>query len=392
MISTSVIVPVHNGERHLNSLLESLTKQSLSEKWEIVAVDNGSSDGSVAILERYKDRLPLTVIHASERHNPSFARNAGARVARGRFLLFVDADDALAAGYVEHMTRALADHELVTSRVDSTSLNPEWVFLATASRGKPSQSESSSPSSGPPVSTSESIAAITRGSAVLGGVLGVRGHRLLVEGVQGRTAPPPGSRCDLPVSIPRLSDRPVQAGSELGPRQRASLRDLSLRGHARAKLERHAARLEDHWPGVIGLARRGISCPGSCATRLLRRASEGQPALRRALFVTRLVGHRSLRLRAMTVMGQVGKIRIGHLARRTVHHEPASFQQERPIAERCDDVRVVADDDCTVPPRAQLSIAILAALPETRIANRQNFVEHQHLSNRLERDGVGEPR
>jgi glycosyltransferase involved in cell wall biosynthesis len=48
VISTSVIVPVHNGERHLNSLLESLTKQSLSEKWETVAVDNGSSDGSVA--------------------------------------------------------------------------------------------------------------------------------------------------------------------------------------------------------------------------------------------------------------------------------------------------------------------------------------------------------
>ena len=138
MISTSVIVPVHNGERHLNSLLESLTKQSVSEKWETVAVDNGSSDGSVAILERYKDRLPLTVIHASERHNPSFARNAGARVARGRFLLFVDADDALAAGYVEHMTRALADHELVTSRVDSTTLNPEWVFLA---HGEPWQAE-----------------------------------------------------------------------------------------------------------------------------------------------------------------------------------------------------------------------------------------------------------
>jgi glycosyltransferase involved in cell wall biosynthesis len=138
VISTSVIVPVHNGERHLTSLLESLTKQSLSEKWEAVAVDNGSSDGSVAILERYKDRLPLTVIHASERHNPSFARNAGARVARGRFFLFVDADDALAAGYVEHMTRALADHEWVTSRVDSTSLNPEWVFLA---HGEPWQAE-----------------------------------------------------------------------------------------------------------------------------------------------------------------------------------------------------------------------------------------------------------
>jgi glycosyltransferase involved in cell wall biosynthesis len=138
VISTSVIVPVHNGERHLTSLLESLTNQSMSESWETVAVDNGSSDGSIAILERYKDRLPLTVIHASERHNPSFARNAGARVARGRFFLFVDADDALSAGYVEHMTRALAEHELVTSRVDSTILNPEWVFLA---HGEPWQAE-----------------------------------------------------------------------------------------------------------------------------------------------------------------------------------------------------------------------------------------------------------
>ena len=90
-----------------------------------MAVDNGSSDGSVAILERYKDRLPLTVIHASERHNPSFARNAGARVARGRFLLFVDADDALAAGYVEHMTRALADQDCASTwfAMPSTSID-----------------------------------------------------------------------------------------------------------------------------------------------------------------------------------------------------------------------------------------------------------------------------
>ena len=56
-----------------------LTKQSLSESWETVAVDNGSSDGSVAILERYKDRLPLTVIDASPKGTTLLSRGTPAR-------------------------------------------------------------------------------------------------------------------------------------------------------------------------------------------------------------------------------------------------------------------------------------------------------------------------
>jgi glycosyltransferase involved in cell wall biosynthesis len=139
MIVTSLVIPIRNGERHLAALLDSLAAQSPSLPWEVVAVDNGSTDASMRILERYRDQLPLTVLTAAERPNPSYARNAGVLKAQGRYVLFVDADDALAPGYVEHMTAALADHALVSSIVDSTSLNPDWLRLA---HGEPWQAES----------------------------------------------------------------------------------------------------------------------------------------------------------------------------------------------------------------------------------------------------------
>ena len=72
------------------------------------------------------------------RSNPSYARNAGVEASRGRKLLFVDADDARAFCYVSAMSAALESHPFVTSRVDSTTLNPDWARDA---HGEPWQAE-----------------------------------------------------------------------------------------------------------------------------------------------------------------------------------------------------------------------------------------------------------
>ncbi len=83
------VVPVFNAESFLDAALQSIFSQTHGAI-EIVAVDDGSTDGSAAVLARYRDRL--TVLSQPNRGEAA-ARNAGIRVARGEFVAFLDADD-----------------------------------------------------------------------------------------------------------------------------------------------------------------------------------------------------------------------------------------------------------------------------------------------------------
>ncbi len=123
----SIIIPFRNAGPHFAGLLATVVNQEATDALEILLVDNGSTDGSRACAEAVRGRHPVTIVDATGRANAAYARNVGAGVARGEMLMFVDADDEIADGYVEAMARALAEHPLVTSRVDSVTLNPEWV-------------------------------------------------------------------------------------------------------------------------------------------------------------------------------------------------------------------------------------------------------------------------
>ena len=85
----SCIVPVFNGERYLAETLDSVMGQSY-RPLEIILVDDGSTDGTAAIAERYGER----VTHLrQENAGPAAARNFGLGAATGQFVAFLDADD-----------------------------------------------------------------------------------------------------------------------------------------------------------------------------------------------------------------------------------------------------------------------------------------------------------
>jgi glycosyltransferase involved in cell wall biosynthesis len=126
----SVVVPFRNAARTLGHQLEALASQDFAGSLEVVAVDNRSEDGSRQIAQSFSGRLELRVVDARERLGAGYARNVGARYASARKLLFVDADDEVAPGYIAKMAGALDHHEFITSAYDQETLNPEWVRAA----------------------------------------------------------------------------------------------------------------------------------------------------------------------------------------------------------------------------------------------------------------------
>lgn len=96
----SVIIPVYNAGKYLNSCIDSLLNQTYQDL-EIILVNDGSTDGSKKILEEWRNRDSRIVIIHKENGGASTARNAGLDIAKGEYIGFVDADDTISPFYFE---------------------------------------------------------------------------------------------------------------------------------------------------------------------------------------------------------------------------------------------------------------------------------------------------
>lgn len=103
MNDISVIIPVFNAERHLAAAIESVLSQEICPR-EIIVIDDGSTDGSVSVAQRYDKKIRL---HRQANAGASAARNSGVAMARGSLLAFLDADDLWMPGKLTLQTQAL---------------------------------------------------------------------------------------------------------------------------------------------------------------------------------------------------------------------------------------------------------------------------------------------
>ena len=88
----SIILPVFNAERFLPQCLDSILSQTYQE-WELIAVDDGSKDGSIEILKSYENRDNRIHIISKENEGVSIARNVALEQTHGDYIYFVDSDD-----------------------------------------------------------------------------------------------------------------------------------------------------------------------------------------------------------------------------------------------------------------------------------------------------------
>lgn len=127
-LDLSVIIPCHNEAETLPAQLESLLSQAWDGSWEIVVVDNRSTDDTAAVAQRYAGgEVAVRVVTATERAGIAYARNAGVRATDSRSVAFCDGDDVVFDGWVAEIGRMLCDEPLVSGTVDSEILNEPWL-------------------------------------------------------------------------------------------------------------------------------------------------------------------------------------------------------------------------------------------------------------------------
>lgn len=90
----SIIVPVYNSRKYLSECLDSLLHQS-NITYEVIVVNDGSTDGSSIVLEKYAGEHSNLRVITQENRGVSATRNEGIREARGEYLIFVDSDDRI---------------------------------------------------------------------------------------------------------------------------------------------------------------------------------------------------------------------------------------------------------------------------------------------------------
>jgi glycosyltransferase involved in cell wall biosynthesis len=122
----SCIIIFLNGEKYIAEAIESVLAQSFTD-WELILVDDGSTDGATAIAREYVRRHPERIIYTEhpghENRGMSASRNAGLRLARGSYIAFLDADD------VWLPERLAVHHGVLESRPEAVmSISPTMLW------------------------------------------------------------------------------------------------------------------------------------------------------------------------------------------------------------------------------------------------------------------------
>lgn len=107
----SVIIPVYNAEKYLNDCLESVFNQDYNNL-EIICVNDGSTDNSQRILEKYRNQYPYVfkLLYQNNSGAPA-ARNLGIKAADGEYLYFFDADDIMSEKAISNLVSAAEEYD-----------------------------------------------------------------------------------------------------------------------------------------------------------------------------------------------------------------------------------------------------------------------------------------
>lgn len=102
----SIVVPVYNRPEEIRELLESLERQDFNDPYEVVIVEDGSSESSEDIVRRFQDKLQISYYY-KENSGPGDSRNFGMQKAKGNYYIILDSDCILPKQYLTEVDNEL---------------------------------------------------------------------------------------------------------------------------------------------------------------------------------------------------------------------------------------------------------------------------------------------
>ena len=131
----SIIIPVYNAVPLLERCLNSIFSQNTQYSYEVILINDGSTDKSVETIKNRKEKN--IVLYQQQNAGPAVARNKGIELAQGKYCAFLDADDYWNDGYIEQTVYFLEKHQEcvavsvtcknIASFTNAPSYNPSWM-------------------------------------------------------------------------------------------------------------------------------------------------------------------------------------------------------------------------------------------------------------------------
>lgn len=141
LIKISVIVPMYNSERWIGKCISSLLNQGLSsEEYEIIIVNDGSTDLSLSICQSYQKDNPNLIIVSQSNQGVSVARNRGIEIAKGDYICFVDSDDYIVENGLSYVMNHYSVNQydvirfwptIVTNNISDDTCSGNIIFSGT---------------------------------------------------------------------------------------------------------------------------------------------------------------------------------------------------------------------------------------------------------------------
>ena len=130
MKSLSIIVPVFNVEKYLCKCLDSLFDQDiLLDEYEIIIINDGSTDDSAIICESYKNKNTNVILISQKNMGLGAARNTGIRHSKGKYIQFVDSDDYLESNVLQQLIDKMDRENLDVLRFNYQNVNEQYEIF-----------------------------------------------------------------------------------------------------------------------------------------------------------------------------------------------------------------------------------------------------------------------
>lgn len=133
MLRLSIIIPIYNLENYIALTLDSCLRQNIpSAEYEIICINDGSSDKSEEIISSYTAKYPNVKLFSQANAGVSAARNKGIELAKGKYIWFVDGDDMIAENCLADLLSIVEDNNLDIFNIEMQSVSKRDFFRTEA--------------------------------------------------------------------------------------------------------------------------------------------------------------------------------------------------------------------------------------------------------------------